>query len=84
MGIEFDPAKDRANIVKHGVPLARFEDVVLKALLIDDRLDYGEVRYRGWGVLEGELVQATFVIRDDVTRVIGLRRCHEEYRRHVR
>jgi len=49
MLIEFDPAKDEANIAKHGVSLARAADLEILAFIEDDRTDYGEVRYRAWG-----------------------------------
>ncbi|MGT2515643.1 BrnT family toxin [Sphingomonas panni] len=51
MEIEFDPAKDEANIAKHGLSLADAAgfDLLSAAVLVDDRADYGEVRYRAFG-----------------------------------
>ncbi len=55
---EWDPEKDHANIVKHGVAFdyARriFEGRVLS--WIDDRLDYGEVRETSIGRVDGIVV----------------------------
>jgi uncharacterized protein (DUF4415 family)/uncharacterized DUF497 family protein len=49
----FDPAKDSVNIKKHGISLARFNDMEIAQFLVDDRYDYGEVRYRAWGFIDG-------------------------------
>jgi uncharacterized protein len=42
--IVFDPEKDAANIVKHGVSLGQAETMFVDDALIeiDDRRDYGE------------------------------------------
>jgi uncharacterized protein len=46
MGIEFDPTKDAANQVKHGVSLALADELDWGAALvwIDDRFEYEETR----------------------------------------
>lgn len=44
MPVEFDPAKDKANIAKHGMSLVRAADLEILAVIDDDRNDYGEVR----------------------------------------
>ena len=46
MQIEFDPAKDAANLAKHGVSLALARELDWEAALVwvDDRFEYGEVR----------------------------------------
>lgn len=53
MRIEFDPAKDAHNEAKHGVSLQaaeRFEwDTALER--VDDRFDYGEVRFVAIGLI---------------------------------
>ena len=41
------------NIAKHRISLARVSDFVEVAVLVDDRFDYGETRYRAWGHIEG-------------------------------
>ena len=43
---EFDPAKEAINLAKHGVSLARWVDLDMKKTVVDDRRDYGEIRYR--------------------------------------
>lgn len=52
MDIEFDPAKDAANIEKHGVSLSRAVALKVFAVIADARFE--EERYRAYGLLDGE------------------------------
>ena len=74
--IVFDPEKDAANIVKHGVSLRLAEEMDMRSALIgiDDRRDYREVRYIAFGEIDGRLHALTFTIRDENVRAISLRR----------
>ena len=84
MQIEFDPDKDAANIAKHGVSLARAVDLEMLAVKQDDRFDYGEMRFRAWGLIEGMAYCLAFTTRDGRVRTISLRRAHErEMKRHA-
>ena len=78
MKIDFDPAKDAANREKHGVSLSRAVDFEILAFLEDDRKDYGEVRYRAWGLLDGQAHSLIFTERDGALRAISLRRAHKK------
>jgi uncharacterized DUF497 family protein len=83
MAIEFDPAKDAANVEKHGVSLAFAAELEIKAVLVDDR-DYEETRYRAFGTIGDTSYCLVFTWRSGVVRAISLRRAHlKEYRRHV-
>lgn len=85
MDIEFDPAKDALNIEKHGLSLAAAAglDLLTAAVMVDDRVDYGEVRYRAYGRIDGEGYCLAFAIRDTTLRPISFRRAHEkEMRRY--
>lgn len=85
MRIVFDPAKDEANLAKHGVSLAHAADLEIVAVAPDDRRDYGEPRTRAFGVIDGEYYCLVFTVRDGEVRAISLRRAHlKEYRRYVR
>jgi hypothetical protein len=44
---EFDPAKDAANLAKHGLSLALIREAVWPPDLVaeDNRRDYGEARW---------------------------------------
>jgi uncharacterized DUF497 family protein len=80
--IEFDPAKDAANIAKHGVSLAQAAELEILAVVQDDR--YAEPRFRAYGHLNGRTYCWAFAIRDGAYRSISLRRAHlKEFNAHV-
>ncbi|NGP18062.1 BrnT family toxin [Devosia aurantiaca] len=84
MAIEFDEEKDRTNIVKHQISLARAGELEILTVLEDNRFDYGEVRYRAWGLIDGETYCLVFTSRGGEVRAISLRRAHEkEMNRYV-
>ena len=86
MKIEFDPAKDTANQVKHGVSLAAAAELEWETLLAgrEVRVDYGETRMIGY-VLGGlRLFCVVYVERGDVRRIISLRKANNrEVERHA-
>ena len=85
MEIEFDDTKDKANVAKHHISLSRAKDLEILAFVEDDRTDYGEVRYRAWGLIDGEAHCLAFTNRDGRVRAISLRRAHEkEMRRYAK
>ena len=45
MKLEFDPDKDRANVLKHGISLARAADLE-NIIVVSDARFSGEQRYR--------------------------------------
>jgi uncharacterized DUF497 family protein len=73
---DFDPAKEAINLSKHGVSLARWVDLDIKVTFVDDRDDYGEVRYRAYGFIDGVAYYLAFTNRDGRVRPISLRRAH--------
>jgi hypothetical protein len=84
VAIEFDAAKDQANKVKHGLSLARADDLEIVVAEEDRRVSYGETRYRAFGLLDGLPHCLAFTLRGDTVRALSLRRAHQkEYRRHV-
>ena len=86
MRIDFDPTKDRLNTEKHGLSLALASALDWdKALLwIDDRRDYGENRVLALAPKTGILYYVAFVDRDNVRRIISLRRANRrEVKRYV-
>ena len=80
----FDPAKDAINRLKHGLALARFDGFdVVTSIEIDDRFDYGEVRYRGFGRIAGLGYSIAFTRVPGGFRLISFRRAREkEMRRY--
>jgi uncharacterized protein len=72
----FDPSKDAINLAKQGISLARWVDLDILAVVDDDRFEYGETRYRGYGLIDSLAYCLVFTIRDGHDRPISLRRAH--------
>ena len=55
MNFEWDKAKNRSNIRKHGLDFADAEEMFRGEIIVepDTREDYGEKRWRGIGVIRG-------------------------------
>lgn len=82
MLVEFDAAKDAANIAKHGISLARAVDLEDIVVVEDHR--FAEQRYRLYGLIDGVPHCLAAVFRNGRVRAISLRRAHgKEYDRHV-
>ena len=84
MDFEWDEAKNRLNIAKHGIGFAReftiFAGPTLDA--VENRTDYGEVRTISLGMLDGILLLAVMhTERDGVIRLISARRANRIERR---
>jgi uncharacterized protein len=81
---DFDPAKDAANIAKHGISLVRWSDMEIRAIVNVEPIDYGDPRYRAYGFIDGVAHCLVFTIRDERYRPISLRRAHaKEVKRYV-
>ncbi|MCX7320311.1 MAG: BrnT family toxin [Hyphomicrobiales bacterium] len=80
----FDPAKEAKNLEKHHISLERWVDLTVVALVRDDRFDYGEPRFRAYGLIDGKLYCLVFTLRNGTKRPISLRRAHaKELKRYV-
>lgn len=87
MSIAFDPDKEARNVAKHGISLARAEEMDMAAALIreDDRFDYRETRYIAFGEIDDTLHCLVFTFRGSKVRAISLRKANKkEIRRHGR
>lgn len=77
MDIEFSPAKDVANLAKHGVSLRAAEgfDWTTAVEREDDRFDYGELRFVAIGFIGDQLYVLVFAegSHEDAVRAISLR-----------
>ena len=84
MIIEFDPAKDKANLVKHGVALALAGKLDWDAALVwrDDRFEYEELRMLALAPETNTLYFVAFVDRGEVRRIISLRRAERREVKH--
>lgn len=82
MEIEFDSAKDAANIAKHGISLSRAGELDILAF-VDDSARHDEPRYRLYGLIDDMAHCLAAVDRDGKVRAISLRRAHrKEMRRY--
>jgi uncharacterized DUF497 family protein len=82
--IELDPAKDAANVAKHGVSLALARQLDWDAALawVDDRFGYDELRMIALAPEASTLYYVAFVDRGEVRRVISLRRATRREVKH--
>ena len=76
MKCEWDEAKNRSNLAKHGFSFEDAERVLSGPCItfVDDRFDYGEERLITLGLLAGRLVVIAHTPRDEVTRIISMRK----------
>ena len=81
---DFDPAKDAINLAKHGISLARWVHMEVRAVVPVESFDHGEPRYRAFGFIDGLAYCLVFTTRNERYRPISLRRAHaKEMKRHV-
>ena len=78
MRIEFDAAKNAANIRIRGLSFDRVVDFDWdSALVIEDRRrNYGEPRFRAMGYLDARLHVLVLVPRGAAVRIVSLRRAN--------
>ncbi len=82
MRFEWDEAKRRTNLTRHGIDFAELAPVFENApyTAIDDRYDYPEERLFTLGLLKGRVVAISHIGIEDVIRLISARWAtkHEE------
>jgi uncharacterized protein len=73
--VEFDPAKNRRNIAKHGVSLVTAEefDWTMAHIVQDTRVNYGEPRYQALGPIGARLFMLVYTPVKGGIRAISLR-----------
>lgn len=58
-------------------------DLATAVVMSDDRRDYGEPRWRAYGMIDGRMHMMAFTVRNDAVRVISLRKANaREIRRY--
>ena len=79
MEITFDEAKRQLTLLKRGLDFARAGEIFegVEYTWIDDRSDYGEVRYNTFGTLDNRLVSVTWTIRIGKRRIISMRKAND-------
>jgi uncharacterized DUF497 family protein len=82
MRFEWDEAKRRLNLRKHGIDFIGVEEAFEGATITvrDERFSYGEERFVTFGLLEGRVVAIAHTESEDVIRIISARKAtrHEE------
>jgi uncharacterized DUF497 family protein len=81
--LEFDESKSLRNVRERSIGFERFADMEPETAVTtpDTRRDYGEVRLRVLGQIDGRLHAAVITLREDRIRVISLRRANEREER---
>ena len=79
MHIEFDPAKNEANIRNRGLSFEMVNDFDFETALIwrDCRKTYPEVRFSALGLLDGRLHSVVFAEVTKGIRVISFRKANQ-------
>jgi len=82
---EWDEAKRKANIVKHGIDFRDVPEMFTSLMLVgtDTRKDYGETRKIGFGFIRGRLMAVAFTEREpDSIRIISARKANTREEAH--
>jgi len=76
MRYEWDEAKRRSNIQKHGIDFLGIDRVFggRTVSIPDDRFDYGEVRFITLGTLKGRVVVIAHTETPEVIHIISVRK----------
>jgi uncharacterized protein len=86
MTFEGDPAKNEANIAKHGIDFVDavriFEGPTLQRP--DDRRSYGETRVVAYGMVDGHEIVVVYTARLGNIRIISARTAHRNERKAYR
>ena len=94
MKFEWDDSKNQHNIGKHGLDFADAERVITGhspfVVRLDHRMDYGEERWQGVGMLDGMIVVMIVFTEPltNVVRIISMRKATKnertEYERRIK
>jgi uncharacterized DUF497 family protein len=76
---EWDEAKRRANLKKHGVDFADLEEFDWDGAVVwtDDTENYGEERFKALAVFRGRIHFVVFTMRGASTRIISFRKAEK-------
>jgi uncharacterized DUF497 family protein len=82
MRIEFDPEKNSKNIIERNLSFECAIEFDFKTALfeIDNRRDYGETRIIGLGYIGERLHVLIFTKREEIIRIISLRKANRKER----
>ncbi len=79
MKISYDPAKRDRTLKERELD---FDEAIAvfagqKYTVMDDRFDYGELRWVTYGLLRERLVAVVWTPREDIRHIISTRKCNE-------
>ena len=80
MNFEWDEEKNEVNIRKHKIDFRDVPQIFDGPMIvnIDDRVDYGEVRWIGMGFLRNIIAVIVFIEKDDdIIRIISARKANK-------
>jgi len=79
----WDETKRQINLAKHGLDFAEVAEFTWEDAIVarDARRDYGEVRYRAWGLFRGVMHSVAFTRNGGVVRVLSFRRANRMERK---
>ncbi len=84
MKFEWNEGKKANNLEKHGISFEEATDLFDgrdTKVVIDDRKDYGEVRFIAMGASNiGNVLVVVFVVRNDAIRIISARKANKKER----
>jgi len=80
---KYNDIKNQENIAKHGISFDAVAEFELETAItrIDDRLDYGEVRYVSYGMRNNRLYVLVWTERDGELRPISFRKANKRERK---
>ncbi len=84
MKFEWDENKRLINLQRHGIDFADVWQIFDYDIAtdIDNRFDYGEVRYLTFGLLRGDVIVVAHTEIDDTFRIISVRKA-EKYEQEI-
>ena len=84
MEISYDPAKNEHNLSIRGLSFDRVVEFEFETAVfaIDARHNYGEIRHRALGLLDGRVHALVFVETQNGIRVISFRKANDRETKH--
>lgn len=79
MKFEWDEQKCLINLQRHGIDFADVRQVFVneRRTIIDNRFDYGEIRFFTLGLLNGRVVAVSHTETDEIIRIISARKANK-------
>jgi uncharacterized DUF497 family protein len=77
--ISYDPGKRAITLAERGLDFDDAPKVFAGQglTLIDDRWDYGEIRYLTYGLLNDRMVAIVWTPRGETRHIISMRKCND-------